>query len=285
MPDIEFFRVSNNTPLDFDAEEGCYTWRQYTKDDWYVSVSNPSIRNVFVEVAGQEFTLERYIITNVKGNCWKLSKSIQEDIANWIQHETAQQQNTGWVALLGLWYRAGKAPPQQLHPPLYIEPGNLSPTDFNAIIERLQELAFFRYSPTRVALQQFGGSTHGGTEQNQDELLNQAAKKFLALIKQVHDDWLLVQRTASRETQLLPTRVDVLSAAGSCSSRLIMRKAQHPHARRVQNTDASRVILYRGESFSCLRASRNTTKSADFPGKTRNPCQRAAEGVERKRRQ
>ena len=230
MPDIEFFRTSDDCLLPLDAEGSRYVWRQYTNDGWYVRVSDQSVESVFIRVDEEVIPLERYY----SDNCFTLSKTVGQRIADLIERRTGQEQNLGgWVALLDIWGNTNREP-KRLHPPLYIEPGNLSDKDFEAIIARLQELAFFRYSPTRVAVQQFGGSTGGGTEENEDERLKQAAEKFLTLIKRVQSDWPLVQGAASRETQLLPKLVDVSSATGSSSSRLAAKAAQHPHARRVE---------------------------------------------------
>jgi hypothetical protein len=242
MPKVEFFHTSNDQPLHFDVEEGRYVWRQYTRGNWYVRVDDPYVLSVFIRVDEEDVPLERY----VSDNCFTLSEDVGQRIASGIKRRTGQEPNPGgWVALLDLWSSDGKKTPQRLDPPLYIEPGNLSPDDFDLIIDRLQELAFFRYSPTQVKWEVSGGSTEGGVNDDENELLKQAADKFLALIKQVHLNWPLVQATASRETQLLPGLVDVSSSAGSHSSRLAAKKSQHPYARRVE-------ILMPQESFATV---------------------------------
>lgn len=241
MPDVEFFHTNTDKPLHLDIEEGRYVWRQYTKGSWYVRVSDPDVKSVFIKIGDEEFPLDKY----VSDNCFTLSENVGRRMADSIERRTGHSPNPGgWVALLDLWSSNGKET-RRLEPPLYVEPGNLSGTDFDAILERLQALAFFRYSPTQVKREDRGGSTDGGTEDNEDELLKRAAEKFLALINQVHSDWPLVQVTASRETQLLPKLIDLSSAAGSYSSRLVTKKAQHPHARRVE-------ILMPQESFATV---------------------------------
>jgi len=255
VPKVEFFHTSNDQPLHFDVEEDRYVWRQYTRDSWYVRVDDPYVSSVFVRVDEEDVPLEKYI----SDNCFTLSEDVGQRIANGIKHRTGHEPNPGgWVALLDLWSDDGNGTPQRLDPPLYIEPGNLSSTDFNLIIERLQDLAGFRYSPTQVKREASGGSTEGGTERNEDELLKQAADKFLALIKQVHSNWVLIQETASRETQLLPKFVDIFSATGSHSSRLVAKKSQRPYARRVEilmpqeslATVENRFLVYVLESIS-----------------------------------
>ena len=242
MPDVEFFHTNTDKPLHFDVEEGRYVWRQYTKGSWYVRVSGADVKTVFIKVGDEEFPLDKY----VSDDCFMPSENVGRRMADSIERKTGHSPNPGgWVALLDLWSSNGKESPRRLDPPLYIEPGNLSGTDFDAIIERLQELAFFRYSPTQVKQENQGGSTEGGTEDNEDELLKRATEKFLALVNQVHSDWPLVQVTASRETQLLPKLIDLSSAAGFYSSRLVTKKAQHPHARRVE-------ILMPQESFATV---------------------------------
>lgn len=242
MPDVEFFHTNTDKPLHLDVEEGRYVWRQYTRGSWYVRVSGSGVKSVFIKVGDEEFPLDKY----VSDDCFTLSENVGRRMTDSIDRRTNHNPNPGsWVALLDLWSSNGKEPPRRLDPPLYIEPGNLSGPDFEAMIERLQELAFFRYSPTQIKREDQGGSTEGGTEDNEDELLRRAAEKFLALVNQVHSNWPLVQVTASRETQLLPKLVDLSSTAGPYSSRLVAKKAQHPHARRVE-------ILMPQESFATV---------------------------------
>lgn len=234
MPDVEFFRKSDNKPLHFNSEENRFEWRQYTPDNWYVHVSDPNINSVFVWVAGKQFPLKKYF----SEDCFTLSldkdTDIQKDIAKWIEQETGQEPNPGgWVALLDLWSSNG-IEPKRLDPPLYIEPGNLKDKDFDRIVKQLQGLAYFRHSPTQVKQESGGSHTEGGRDNSEDALLVQAADKFLTLIRQVHSNWTLIQETPSCETQLLPKIVDTFSAAGSYSSRLVAKTAQHPYARRVE---------------------------------------------------
>ena len=249
MPDVEFFYESNDLPLRFEEEDKRYLWRQYKeRGNWYVRVSDPSISSVAVKVGTEYVPLERY----VSDNCFIYNKLVGEKIADLIERQTRHQPDPkgvqhnpgGWVAELDLWSMNGNNSVRSLQPSLYVEPGNLSDKDFGLIVDKLKELALFRYSPTKIQVEKQGGSAEGGMEQDQDEEQKQAAEKFLALINQIKSDWSLVQAAASRETQLLPSVVDV-SLATSYSARIAVKKAQHPHARRIE-------VLMPQESFATI---------------------------------
>ncbi len=229
MLPVEFFYTSNDQFLPLD-EEGNYIWRQYTRGTWYVRVSDATIRSVFIKIAEEEFPLERYL----SDDCYTLSKNVAEQMVASIERRSGNQGPTGWVGLLNLWFSDSKNRSQRLEPSLFIEPSYLNGNDFKALIERLQDLASFPYSPTQIKRKERGGSTEGGTDDDEDELLKQAASKLLNLSEQIYSDWPLVQATASRETRLLPKLVDVSSAAASSSSRIAAKRAQHPHARRAE---------------------------------------------------
>lgn len=239
MQDVEFFYAGNDYPLRFEEEDNRYLWRQYEKQgDWYVRVSDPSISSVAIKVGTKYVPLEKYI----SDSCFVYNKNVGEEIAGLIKSQTRHQHNPGgWVAEMDIWSMNGNNPVRRLQPSLYVEPGNLSDKDFGLIVDKLKELALFRYSPTKIQVEKQGDSTEGGTEQDQDEEQKQAAEKFLALINQIKSDWSLVQADASRETQLLPRVVDV-SSATSYSARTAPKKAQHPHARRIE-------VLMPQESF------------------------------------
>lgn len=238
MLNAEFFRTSDNSPLQINEEEGEFVWHQYTRDSWYVRISDPNVTGVFIKVGDEDVFLEKYMTDG----CYSVSKDVGKRIAHLIERQAGQKQNPGsWVGLLDLWWSSSNKPSQRLNPPIYIEPSHLNANEFNRIIKRLQILAFFRYSPTRIKYEESGGSENGGTETYKDELLKQAAEKFLALVKQVYLDWSLVRAAASRETRLLPKMVDV-SSAGHLSSQIAAKVTQHPHARRLQ-------VLMPQESF------------------------------------